>query len=363
MNIKDELFKKDVQKWFECEITPNINTWSQGASLPIRQLIGSLSNSNLLVQGWDTPYGSNDIRKQLYLHYFIAQQPIGGIGLCLTSHIDIATRFLHEKGSPLLSEYWLPQALNGNAIFSLAMTEPNAGSDLQGIEFSAEKSEGGWILNGIKRGITNLPFADVSIILARTHPSRSPFSYSLFLVPLATTGIKREDTLPTIGYEGCLGGLNAENAEIPHENLIGQFGAGLMMLMQHLEVERLFVSSRMLGMAEHLFNKILVTSNKTNNNQKQSLAKLKVELMAFQEYFEVCVQNYKRGTLPAKDSAVLKYMGSKLLKSLTHAYTKYSGVLGYMNGDLAERYSKEALGLSLAGGSEEIMLSLIGNAL
>ncbi|NTS75298.1 acyl-CoA dehydrogenase family protein [Catenovulum sp. SM1970] len=359
MNLNDNIFKKHVQAWFESEIKPNIQAWSEQDVLPIRALIKSLSDSELLVSGWTEPYGQNNIRKQLYLHYTLAQQPIGGIGLCLTSHIDIGARCLLEKGSQSLIFKWLPKALNGEAIFSLAMTEPDAGSDLQGIGFSAEQSDDGWVLNGTKRGITNLPFADVAIVLARTHPSRSPFSYSLFLVPLNTQGITREDALPTIGYEGCLGGFNAQQAVIPNENLIGQSGAGLIMLMQHLETERLFVSARMLGLAEHLFSRLLSLPNGKNNQA----VKLKIELIAYQEYFEACVQNQEQKQLSTKDSAALKYMGSKLLSALTHAYSERSGLSGYLNGNMAERYSTEAMGLSLAGGSKEIMLSLIGDAL
>jgi alkylation response protein AidB-like acyl-CoA dehydrogenase len=378
MKIKDSEFKESIQQWIAQEITPNIQRWMTAPLLPIRQLIASLSSANLLVQGWPAPYGDSDIRKQLYLHYALARQPIGGVGLCIASHIDIGARCLLEKASPLMSAQWLPQALSGAAIFSLAMTEPDAGSDLQGIQFSAQKCESGWQLNGIKRGVTNLPFADVAIVLTRTHPNRSPFSYTLFLVPLNTPGISREVALPTLGYEGCLGGIRADNAIVSADNVIGLPGSGLILLMQHLEVERLFVSARMLGMSEYLFENLQLISNSLVScgtsdkapfgasfgaEQTHLIARLKIQLMAFSSYFELCVENFSRGVFPVKDSASLKYLGSRLLESLASAFATCSGAEGYLQGSSAEKCNNEALGLSLAGGSEEIMLALIGNAL
>jgi alkylation response protein AidB-like acyl-CoA dehydrogenase len=136
--------------------------------------------------------------------------------------------------------------------------------------------------------------------------------------------------------------------------------------MQHLEIERLFVSARMLGMSEYIFENLLLTSNSFNVHRKKQthlVARLKVQLLAFKSYFELCLENYVRGVFPVKDSASLKYLGSKLLESLTSALSYYSGAEGYLNGNSAEKFSKEALGLSLAGGSEEVMLALIGNAI
>lgn len=366
MYIYDEEFKANLARWVDSELSPNLNSWLVNGHVPFRELIRSLANAGLLHQGWEAPFGCGDIRKQLYLHYFVAQQPVGGIGLCLASHLDISARFLYKKGSDHLSELWIPRALKGEVILALAMTEPNSGSDLQGIEFSANKTEGGWCLNGTKRGITNLPFADAAIVLARTRPERSPFSYSLFLLPLNTPGVTREAALPSLGYEECLGGLVADNVILLEENLIGPVGTGLINLMQHLEVERLFVSSRMLGMAEYMFNQIKIEVKRrkpVDRHIEFFVAEHYVRLLAFQAYFELCVDNYCNGTFPTKDSAALKFMGSQLLKSLANTYILYSSEGGYMVGHPAERCYREVFGLSLAGGSEEIMLSLIGREL
>lgn len=365
MNISDVEYKQKVDQWIVEDLLCHVGEWNQQSSPSFQKLIKSLNQADVLVKGWPAPYGDGDLRKQLYLHYALAKQPVGGVGLCLASHIDIGARCLLEKGGAQLAQQWLPKALTGDAIFSLAMTEPTAGSDLQGIQFTADKCETGWRLNGIKRGITNLPFADVVVVLARTNPNRSPFSYSLFLVPMHLPGIEREDALPTVGYEGCLGGFKAENVIIPSDHLLGFAGGGLALLTQHLDVERLFVSSRMLGMSNYLFDSLTQTHGVSSSlgYNRYCLAVLKVRLEAYRAYFELCVNNFIRNALPAKDSASLKYLGSQLVKALTAALSYAGGVDSFLSGSPAERCRKEAFGLSLAGGSEEIMLSLIGNAL
>lgn len=364
MHLADTRFKHDLQHWLQRDVYPHASHWQNNSAWPIRELVNSLASADLLNAGWPAPYGDGDLRKQLYLHYRIAREAPGSIGLCITSHVDIGARCLLEKASPLLAEQWLPRALRGDALLALAMTEPHAGSDLQSIEFRADKSEQGWVLSGVKRGITNLPFADAVIVLARTAPARSPFSYSLFLLPMDTPGVVREDALPTIGYPGCLGGMQVNEAIVPEENLLGSAGLGLILLMQHLATERLFVSARMLGISEYLLKKIqMATTAALSVERQRSYEGLHIQFQAFNAYFEQCVDDYSRQSFPTKDSASLKYLGCRLLKLLSSHLCELEGATAYMNGGTAELYRREMIGLSLAGGSEEIMLAIIGNEL
>src|SRR5690554_3573959 len=139
MNLTDVGHKERVDRWIDDELLCNVNQWSLQRRPPIKKVIESLGKADVLVKGWPAPYGDGDFRKQLYLHYALAKQPLGGIGLCVASHIDIGARCLLEKGGSQLAEQWLPKVLTGDAIFSLAMTEPVAGSDLQGIQFTADQ--------------------------------------------------------------------------------------------------------------------------------------------------------------------------------------------------------------------------------
>ncbi|HTF97376.1 MAG TPA: acyl-CoA dehydrogenase family protein [Cellvibrio sp.] len=359
MQLMDHQFSQRVDQWINQRVTPHSLNWQRESQWPIREWVKSLASSNLAVAGWPAPHGDSDLHKQLYLHYALAREAPGSIGLCITSHLDIGARCLLEKANPQLAEQWLRPALRGDALLALAMTEPQAGSDLQGIEFRAEKAEHGWSLSGIKRGITNLPFADAVIVLARTAPGRSPFSYSLFLLPMNTRGVVRENALPTLGYIGCLGGMQVENAIVPEENVLGSPGAGLILLMQHLATERLFVSARMRGISELLLEKI----RRHSASHPALVADLIIQCEAFNAYFEQCVENYIRQEFPAKESASLKYLGCRLLKNLTDKLCELDGVTAYLNNEYTEIYHREAMGLSLAGGSEEIMLAIIGNEL
>ncbi|MBO9497717.1 acyl-CoA dehydrogenase family protein, partial [Thalassotalea sp. G20_0] len=194
-------------------ILAQLEHWQQYARPQVRKLITSLNEHQLLTSGWPAPWGNNDISQQLYLHYCIAQQPIGGLGLCLASHLDIGGRLLQRYGTNQQQVAWLPKALTGECLLALAMTERNAGSDLQGIETFAQKTESGWSLTGHKASITNGADADLAIVLARIQAGRSPLSYALFLVPLNSPGVDRHDHYDLLGYEGCLGGFDLNNVE------------------------------------------------------------------------------------------------------------------------------------------------------
>ncbi|MDO8342515.1 MAG: acyl-CoA dehydrogenase family protein [Cellvibrio sp.] len=359
MQLTDNQYLLQLHQWFTQSTQLQCTSNGQQEQWPVREWIKSLAKANLLVAGWPAPYGDGELRKQLHLHYRIARDAPGSLGLCITSHLDIGARCLLEKASLHLAEQWLAPALRGEAILALAMTEPQAGSDLQGIEFSAEKNEQGWSLTGVKRGITNLPFADAVIVLARTAPGRSPFSYTLFLLPMDTPGVVREAALPTLAYPGCLGGMQVTNALIPEHNVLGSPGAGLILLMQHMATERLFVSARMRGISEMLLEKIQ-QHNVLLSNQ---LATLKTQCLAFNAYFEQCVESYISQSFPARESASLKYLGSRLLKTLCATLGELDGAAGYLAQGNAELYRREAMGLALAGGSEEIMLAIIGSEL
>jgi alkylation response protein AidB-like acyl-CoA dehydrogenase len=367
MIISDTDYQQALQQWFELDIQPNLNKWSAYKTPPIKLLARSLAQRGLVCQGWPAPLGDGNIRKQLYLHYFLAKRGLGSIGLGLASHIDIGCRGLFEYGSDSLKSRWLKPALSGEAILSLAMTEPDAGSDLQGIQFKADKTDTGWRLNGTKKGITNLPFADLCIVLVRTHERRSPFSYSLFLLPMDTPGVERGVALDTLGFNGCLGQMTVTDAVIPEDYLLGAPGSGLITLMKHLQSERLIVSSRMLGLAQHIYQQVEHTLALNQGSAaaefQQRLYAIYPKLLAFHAFFDQCTDSYLQGDLNDKDSAMLKYLGSDILDSLACTLVDLYSVTNKIDMKPAWMSQYEAMGLALAGGSKEIMLSLIGNTL
>jgi alkylation response protein AidB-like acyl-CoA dehydrogenase len=174
-----------------------------------------------------------------------------------------------------------------------------------------------------------------------------------------TPGVEREAALPSVAYPGCLGGMQVKNALIPEHNLLGSPGAGLILLMQHMATERLFVSARMRGISEMLMEKI----QQYGALHPNQLASLKTQCLAFDAYIEQCVESYINQTFPARESASLKYLGSRLLKTLCTTLGELEGAAGYLAQGNAELYRLEAMGLALAGGSEEIMLAIISSEL
>ncbi|MCY4044260.1 MAG: acyl-CoA/acyl-ACP dehydrogenase [Cellvibrionales bacterium] len=364
----DETYKANLDKVIE----KHRGNWQheQTPATYLREFISELQENNLLCRGWTQPFGEDDFNYQYYLHYTLAQQSTGSPGLCVASHVDIASMLLMKNQSNEVQEEYVNNALNGQTILALAMTEPTAGSDLQGIEFTAEERDGQWCLNGSKYGITNLPFADAVIVLARTKKEKSPFSFSLFLVPTDSDGVEIHPALDSMGYEGCLGSMTANNVLLPKEYLLGKLGMGLTTLMKHLDKERLIVCARMLGASEYILSSLITECQSRQtfddaliNHQHINfrVAELNASVLAFRSALELLIHSEHRGKIPTERAAALKYSGAVLVNELSDTYMQLSGGRGYMYGHPAERLYREMPGLALAGGSKEIMLNIVAD--
>ncbi|WP_428086913.1 acyl-CoA dehydrogenase family protein [Candidatus Thioglobus sp.] len=364
----DAEFKKKLDTWVSRQVHENFRAWTRDGYLPIRALIHQLGAQDLLSAGWSGSIETDDTNKQLYLHYCLANQPFGALGLCVASHIDIGARLIRRLATENQKQSWLVDAKLGKVICALAMSEPEAGSDLQNVQMRAEQAGTGWVLNGKKTNITNLPFADVAVTLVRTSPAPKAFSFSLFLVPLKTDGITQHDAYDSLGYEGCLGGFEAKNVHLPKTALLGNLGQGLITLMNHLDFERLVICARMAGAGQYIMQQSLAHVNQRNTFNKPliqnqaiefRLAELFVQWQAFNAQLNLLHDSERCGQSNGRETAMLKFSGSQLLTKTADAYLQLAGGRGYMSDHPANRFYREAPGLALAGGSDETMLSIV----
>lgn len=170
------------------------------------------------------------------------------LGLSYIAHSNLAVNQIRLNGSKEQKEKYLPKLISGEHVGSLAMSEPNSGSDVTSMQLKAEKKGDRYVLNGSKMWITNGPSADVIVVYAKTDLKAGHKGISTFIVEKGTPGFSIAQKLDKLGMRGSeTGELVFEDCEIPAENLMGQEGQGVYILMKGLDYERLILSAGALG--------------------------------------------------------------------------------------------------------------------
>jgi len=187
-----------------------------------------------------------------YLAHIIAMEEISrasaSVGLSYGAHSNLCVNQIHRNGSAAQKDKYLPKLISGEHVGALAMSEPNAGSDVVSMRLRADKRGDRYVLNGTKMWITNGPDADVLVVYAKTDPEAGPRGITAFLIEKGMKGFSVAQKLDKLGMRGShTGELVFEDCEVPEENVIGGVGNGVKVLMSGLDYERAVLSGGPLG--------------------------------------------------------------------------------------------------------------------
>ena len=190
-----------------------------------------------------------------YLAHMIAMEEIsraaGGIGLSYGAHSNLCVNQIHRNGSEAQKAKFLPKLVSGEHIGALAMSEPNAGSDVVSMKLRADKQGDRYILNGTKMWITNGPDCDVLVVYAKTDVAAGAKGMTAFILETDTPGFSVAQKLDKLGMRGShTGELVFDNVEVPEENILGGVGEGARVLMSGLDYERAVLSGGPLGLMQ-----------------------------------------------------------------------------------------------------------------
>ena len=255
------------------------------------------------------------------------------------------------------------------------MTEPGAGSDLQGVRTSAKKDGNGYRLNGQKTFITNGQHADLIIVVARTDPDAGSRGISLFgLETAGAEGFRRGRNLDKIGLEmGDTSELFFDDVKLPADTLIGGAeGQGMYQLMQELPKERLIIAIECLAMIESALNVTLdyVRDRKAFGkrildfqNTQFKLAECKTEATIARTFVDDCITRYMRGELDAVTASMAKFWVSERAQSIVDTCQQFFGGYGYMNEYPIAQMYKDVRVKRIYGGTSEVMKLLIARSL
>ncbi len=368
------LFRDMARRAFEREIAPNFQHWEQQQMVP-RQLWKTLGNAGLLCPDLPEEYGGagTPVRIALALIEEMARMGFGGIATGCAVHSNIVAPYINHFGTEEQKQHWLPRMTTGEVVGALAMTEPGAGSDVQGIRSSAIKDGGDWILSGSKTFITNGLHADLIIVAAITDPGKGAKGTSLFLVDSSLPGFKRGRKIDKIGqHTSDTAELFFEDIRLPASSLLGEINKGFVIMMTELPRERLGISGQAVAAAEGaleitidyvLQRKAFGQTLFSFQNTRFKLAEAKTAITLNRAFFEKCAEAYSRGELSVDEAAMLKYAATEMQCKVVDDCLQLFGGYGYSTEYPISRFYTDARIQRIYGGTSEIMRELVARSI
>lgn len=246
-----EMLRDSVAAFAAKEIAPRAAEADRTDQFPM-DLWRKFGDMGLLGLTVDERYGGSGMG---YLAHMIAMEEIsrasGGIGLSYGAHSNLCVNQIHRNGTDAQKDRFLPRLVSGEHIGALAMSEPNAGSDVVSMKLRADRKGDRFVLNGTKMWITNGPDCDVLVVYAKTDPTAGAKGMTAFIMEKGTPGFSVAQKLDKLGMRGShTGELVFQNVEIPEENVLGKVGEGARVLMSGLDYERAVLSGGPLGLMQ-----------------------------------------------------------------------------------------------------------------
>ncbi|MEL0253555.1 MAG: acyl-CoA dehydrogenase family protein [Novosphingobium sp.] len=288
-------------------------------------------------------------------------------------HSDIVADYLVHYGTTEQKRRYLPRMVSGEAIGAIAMTEPDTGSDLKAVRTTAQRVDGGYVINGSKTYITNGIAADFVIVVAKTDLAAGAKGTSLIIVDRDTPGFERGRHLDKIGqHSSDTAELFFRDAFVPADNLLGAEGMGFAYLMNQLPQERLAVSIENQAAAQRAFDEAVAFAKERKafgksvfdfQNSRFQLARMATELQVGWAHIDWAITQHVGGVLSVEQAAGVKLWHSELQGRITDQALQFFGGAGYMNEYLIAQLYRDARVTRIYAGTSEIMCELIGRAL
>ena len=282
---------------------------------------------------------------------------------------DITINYFERLGSPEQKEKYIPGMISGDIITAIAMTEPGAGSDLQGIRTTAVEDGNHLVINGSKTYITNGQNADVVIVVAKTDPNAGAKGTSLVLVDADTPGFARGRNLDKIGQHSAdTSELFFEDVRVPKTNILGGENRGFIHLMEELPQERLSIAVSAMGGAQRAFDEAVKFTKERKafgktvfefQNSKFTLADLAAKLQVGWAHLDWAIKRHLAGELTTGEASAAKLWHTEMQWEMVDASLQLHGGAGYMNEYPIARLWRDARVQRIYGGTSEIMKEVV----
>lgn len=364
-------FRAMVRKFIEREFSPRIDEF-EDAGMVARDFWLKCGEAGLLCPTMPETYGGlgldftfNAILNEEFTYAMMADS--------ITLQTDITMPYILHYGSAEQKEQLLPRMLSGETIVAIAMTEPGAGSDLQGVRTTARRDGDDYVINGAKTFITNGQNADVIITVCKTNPEAGAKGTSLFLIEAGRPGFARGRNLDKVGqWMADTSELFFNDVRVPTTSLLGRENSGFVYLVSDLPQERLSISITAQAAAQRAFDEAVAFTRERKafgkqvidfQNTRFVLADIKAKLQVGWAHLDWAIARHVAGELTANEAAASKYWHTEMQWEACDAALQLHGGSGYMNEYPIARIWRDARVRRIYGGTSEIMRELVGRSL
>ncbi|WP_406318865.1 acyl-CoA dehydrogenase family protein [Streptosporangium sp. NBC_01639] len=368
-----QLFRETVREFLAREVAPHHGQWEKDGIVP-REVWKKAGELGMFGFGVPEEFGGAGITDFRYNTVIVEEViRIGASGLGYSLHNDVMAPYFVKLTNDEQKARWLPGFVSGELITAIAMTEPGAGSDLQGIRTTAVREGDHYVVNGQKTFITNGINSDLIVVVAKTDPAAGARGTSLLVVERGMEGFSRGRNLEKIGMHAQdTAELFFENVRVPAANLLGEEeGQGFFQLMGNLPQERLSIAVMAVAAAETVLQATIeYCKNRTAfgrtigsfQNTRFVLAELDTEVEIARHYVDKCILALNAGELSAVDAAKAKWWTTELQTKLIDRCLQLHGGYGYMMEYPVAKAWVDSRVQTIYGGTTEIMKEIIGRS-
>jgi acyl-CoA dehydrogenase len=366
---EQHMFRDAYRKFLAAEIVPHMEGWRE-AGIVDRQAFRRAGEQGFLMVWPDEEYGGMGDTDFRFEQIIIEETAYARAGDWYNSlHSRLVGPYFTRFGSKEQCARILPKCVSGEHILAIAMTEPDAGSDLAGMRSHATEQQDHWLLNGSKVYISNGINADIVIVAAKTDPDNNPHHMTLFIVERGMEGFERGRNLKKMGMKAQdTAELFFHNVKVPKANVLGEPGQGFIYLMKGLAEERLMGAAGYLAGAQLSWDltadyvrerKAFGKPVAAFQNTQFKLAEMRTQLDILQSYVDQCVKSFAAGELTAVDAAKAKLVTSEVQVAMADLGVQLHGGAGYMDEYPISRQYTDAKVSTIYAGSSEIMKLII----
>ena len=362
-------FREAITGSLEREVAPYYDQWEKDGITP-RSIWEKLGEAGFLCVDVDPEYGGAgaDFEWSVEVVQMMARMGYGALATNVSVHSDIVTPYIAHLGTEAQKQYWLPRLASGHAVGAIAMTEPGAGSDLQGMSTQAIAQEDGqFLVRGQKTFITNGQHGDVCIVAAKSDPSAGAKGISLFLLDKSQPGYRLGSNFEKLGQH-CGDTSELFFDDVISDQVLGTLHRGFMHLMDELPRERLVLAATAIAACEGMLEWTLdyVKERKAFGqaigafqNTRFKLAELATQIKVNRAFIQTCIQQYNLGQLDTATASQAKLSCTELQFRVADECLQLFGGYGYMMEYPISRAFADARVQRIYGGTSEVMKEII----
>jgi acyl-CoA dehydrogenase len=374
-SAEHEMLREQVRRFVEKEVKPHADAWEAQGFVP-REVLRRMGELGFLGIRYPAAYGGSemDALGSVVLAEELGRSTFGGFAITVLVHTDMASVHIANAGSAAQRERYMPDIVAGRAITAVAVTEPDAGSDVKGIRTVARREGDTLVLDGRKMFITNGVHADLYCVAAKTSRDARPSqSVSMILVEKGTPGFSVSRALDKHGWRASdTAELLFENCRVPAANILGAEGRGFYAIMSNFQNERLVISAMAMGEAQAALDLTLdyVTARQAfgaplfeKQAIRQRLSMLAARVEAGRQLVYHAGWLMTQGVDATREVSMAKAYCGELVNAVMYDCVQFHGGMGYMRESTIERMARDARVQAIGGGATEVMLEEVAKRL